>query len=49
MPLIEIERYTLQQRIKIVKIHYKNGENLAETVLEVKSFLGYLLAQLLWN
>ena len=24
MPLIEIERYTLQQRIEIVKTHYKN-------------------------
>ena len=26
MPLIKMERYTLQQRIEIVKIHYKNGE-----------------------
>ena len=30
MSLIEMERYTLQQRIKIVKIYYKNGENFAE-------------------
>ncbi len=22
-----MERYTLQQRIEIIKIHYKNGEN----------------------
>ena len=27
-----MERYTLQQRIEIIKIHYKNGENLAVTV-----------------
>ena len=40
MPLIKIELYTLQQRIEIVKIHYKNGENLSETVRKVKSFLG---------
>ena len=40
MPLIKIERYTLQQRIEIVKIHYKNGENFAGTVRKVKSFLG---------
>ena len=39
MPLIKVERYTLQQRIEIVKIHYKNGENFAETVCKVKSFL----------
>ena len=25
-----MERYTLQQRIEIIKIHYKNGENLAQ-------------------
>ena len=40
MPLIKRERYTLQQRIEIVKIHYKNGENFAETVRKVQSFLG---------
>ena len=40
MPLIKMERYTLQQRIKIVKIHYKNGENFAKTVRKVKKFLG---------
>ena len=40
MPLIKMERYTLQQRIGIFKIHYKNGENFAETVCKVKSFLG---------
>ena len=28
----------LQQHIEIVQIHYKNGENFAETVLKVKSF-----------
>ena len=26
MPLIKMERYTLQQRIEIVQIYYKNGE-----------------------
>ena len=35
-----MERYTLQQRIEIIKIHYKNGENFTETVRKVKSFLG---------
>ena len=35
-----MERYTLQQRIEIVQIHYKNGENFAETDRKVKSFLG---------
>ena len=40
MPSIKMKRYTLQQRITIVKIYYKNGENFAETVRKVKSFLG---------
>ena len=40
MPLLKIERYTLQQCIEVVEIHYKNGENFAETVRKVKSFLG---------
>ena len=40
MPLIKMERYTLQQRIEIVKIHYKNSENFAETVRKVNTFLG---------
>ena len=35
-----MERYTLQQRIEIIKIHYKNGENLAVTVRKTKAFLG---------
>jgi len=35
-----MERYTLQQRIEIIKIHYKNGENLAETVRKTRQFLG---------
>ena len=39
MPLIKMERWTLQQRINIVKIHYKNSENFAETVRKVKRFL----------
>ena len=34
-----MERYTLQQCIEIVKIHYKNGENFAETVRKVENFL----------
>ena len=40
MPLIKLERYTLKQRIEIVKIHYKNGENFSETVRKVKNFIG---------
>lgn len=35
-----MERYTLQQRIEIIKIHYKNGEILAETVRKTRTFLG---------
>ena len=35
-----MERYTHQKCIEIVKIHYKNGENFAETVHKVESFLG---------
>ena len=34
-----MEQYALQQRIEIVKIHYKNGEDFSETVRTVKSFL----------
>nr|XP_022920706.1 uncharacterized protein LOC111429121 [Onthophagus taurus] len=33
-----MERYTL--RIEIIKIHYKNGEILAETVRKTRTFLG---------
>ena len=34
-------RYTLQQRIDIIEIHYKNGESLAVRVRKTsKSFLG---------
>ena len=40
MPLIKMKRYTLQQRIEIVKIHYKYGENFTETVRKLESFLG---------
>ena len=40
MPLIKIKRYTLQKRIEIVKIHYKNGENFAGIVRRVETFLG---------
>jgi len=29
-PLIKMERYTLQLRIQIIKIPYKNSENLAD-------------------
>ena len=39
MPLIKMERYTLQQRIAVVKIHYKNGKNFAATVRKVNSYL----------
>ena len=34
-----MKRYTLQQCIEIVKIHYKTGENFAKTVRKIKSFL----------
>lgn len=30
-----MERYTVEQRTEIVKIHFKNGENFAETVRKV--------------
>ena len=40
MPLIKMERYTLQQRIGIVKIDYKSSEHFSETVRKVKSLLG---------
>ena len=33
-------RYRLQQRIEIVKIHYKNGENFAVTVRKTKALFG---------
>ena len=35
-----MDRYTLQQHIESVKIHYKNGENFSETVCNVESFFG---------
>ena len=47
MPLIIMERYTLQQRIKMIKTHYKNGKNFAETVRKVKSFPEVLEATLM--
>lgn len=31
-----MERYTLQQRFEIIKIHYKNDENLVETVRKAR-------------
>ena len=34
-----MERYTLQQRIEIVKNHYINGENFSETIRKGKIFL----------
>ena len=34
-----MEWYTLQRRIKNVKVYYKNGKNVAEIVRKVKSFL----------
>lgn len=36
----KMERYTLQQRIEIVKIHYKYGANFAETVRSVRRVFG---------
>lgn len=31
MPVIKMEQCTLQQYIEMLKIHYRNGENLVET------------------
>ena len=39
MPLLKMERYTFQQRIEIINIHYKNGENLTVTGRKTKAFL----------
>jgi hypothetical protein len=36
-----MERYTVVQRIEIVKIHYKNGESFAETVRKVRTQFGH--------
>lgn len=35
-----MNRYTIQQRIEIVKIHYKNGENFSKTVRKVRASFG---------
>jgi hypothetical protein len=32
-----MERYTKEQRVIVVKMHYKYGENYAETVRKVSS------------
>ena len=39
MSIIKMERYTLQQPIEIVEIHYKNSEHFSKTVRKVKCFL----------
>jgi len=36
-----MEKYTIEQRIEIVKIHYKYGENFAETVRKVRTSFGH--------
>lgn len=39
-----MERYTLQQRIEIIKIHYKYGENFAVTFRRTKALFGRRVA-----
>ena len=36
-----MDRYTLAQRIEIVKIHYKNGEHIANTIRKVRTVFGH--------
>ncbi|CAK9810854.1 Transposable element Tc3 transposase [Anthophora plagiata] len=36
-----MENYTIEQRIEIVKIHYKNGENFATTVRKIRMSFGH--------
>lgn len=36
LQLVNMESYAKEKRIKIVKTHYKNGENFAQTILRVK-------------
>jgi len=36
-----MENYTIEQRIEIVKIHYKYGEHFAETVRKVRTSFGH--------
>ena len=49
MPLIKMEQYTLQQRIEIVKIHYKNFGNEALAAVSVNG-LRYrtMINEFLW-
>ena len=35
-----MERHTLQKRIEMIKIQYKNGENLEQTVRKTQTFFG---------
>lgn len=39
--LVNMKRYRFQQRIQIIKIHHKNGENLAETFRKILIFFGF--------
>ena len=36
-----MERYTVGQRVEIVKIHFRNGEKFAETVRKCRTFFGH--------
>ena len=37
---VDIERYSIEQRVVIVKTHYKNGECYAETVRKLRTIFG---------
>ena len=39
-----MERYTLQQRIDIIEMQYKNGENFAKTVCKTWTLFGHCQA-----
>lgn len=33
--------YTIEQRVEITEIHFKNGENFAEIIRKRRTFFGY--------
>lgn len=36
-----MEKFTVEQRVQIIKIHYKNSENFAETVRKTRTIFGH--------
>ena len=38
--VINITETIFQQRVEIIKIHYKNGESLAATIRKTRTFFG---------